>query len=137
MTDSAKSEGALQPRDAVADVEAEAPDGPSGERSLVDFSFKVPAIALLLAAGLVLRLVLATLPGFAVDLGTFQAWANALAAHGPWNFYDTDFFVDYAPGYLYVLWLIGKAHQFLGFSPDQYNYVLKLPAIAAEVASAY
>ncbi|TMB67410.1 MAG: DUF2029 domain-containing protein [Chloroflexi bacterium] len=90
-----------------------------------------------LAAGLVLRLFLATLPGFGVDVGTFAAWANQLAATGPWNFYDTDFFTDYAPGYLYLLWFIGELNERFHFSSDTYQYILKLPSIAADLASAY
>ena len=58
-------------------------------------------------------------------------------ATGPWNFYETDFFTDYAPGYLYVLWFIGELHEILSFTPGQYEYVLKLPSILADVASAY
>src|SRR3989442_14150329 len=111
MTDSADSEGVFQPRDAMADIDAEAVDASMGERSLVDFSFKAPAIVLLLAAGLVLRLVMAKLPGFSSDIAVFHFWSNQLAEHGPWNFYDSDFFIDYAPGYLYILWLIGKLNQ--------------------------
>ena len=34
-------------------------------------------------------------------------WMGDLAAHGPGGFYERDFFHDYTPGYLYVLWLVG------------------------------
>ena len=70
---------------------------------------------MILVVGLALRLIIAyvLLPGsgFGVDRGTFQAWAGELAAHGPYGFYDRGFFVDYTPGYLYVLWLIGLVGQ--------------------------
>jgi len=103
----------------------------------LSFSLRVPAILLVLAAGLVIRLMLASFPGFGVDVGTFQAWSGAMAANGPWDFYDTDFFTDYAPGYLYVLWLIGELHERFTFTNGQYEYILKLPSIAADLASAY
>jgi Gpi18-like mannosyltransferase len=103
----------------------------------IDFSFRVPAILLVLAAGLVLRLLLATFPGFGIDVGTFQFWANQMASGGPWDFYEGDFFIDYAPGYLYVLWLIGELHEIIGFTGGQYEYVLKLPSIAADLGSVY
>ena len=90
-----------------------------------------------LAAGLVLRLFLATLPGFGVDVGTFAAWSNQLAADGPSNFYRPDLFTDYAPGYLYILWFIGELNERLQFGPDTYEYILKLPSIVADLASAY
>ncbi|HEV8574338.1 MAG TPA: hypothetical protein VGR43_06475 [Dehalococcoidia bacterium] len=105
--------------------------------STLSFSIRVPAILLVLAAGLVIRLMLASFPGFGVDVGTFQAWSGAMAANGPWDFYDTDFFTDYAPGYLYVLWLIGELHERFTFTNGQYEYILKLPSIAADLASAY
>jgi len=107
------------------------------------FSLKVPAILVVLVAGLILRLLLATFPGFGVDVGTFMAWSFQLADTGPWNFYDTDFFTDYAPGYLYILWLIGELRQSLAdiglitFTNKQYEFVLKLPSIAADLGSAY
>ncbi len=121
----------------MAELEASATGAQTEDASAISISFRAPAIAFVLAFGLAFRLILATLPGFGVDLGTFQAWANQLAAAGPWNFYDTDFFVDYAPGYLYVLWLIGGLHKLFNFTPEQYEYVLKLPAIAADVAAAF
>jgi Gpi18-like mannosyltransferase len=105
--------------------------------SSIDFSIRVPAILIVLAAGLLLRLLLATFPGFGIDVGTFQFWSNQMAASGPWDFYEGDFFIDYAPGYLYVLWLIGELHEIITFTPDQYEFVLKLPSIVADLVSVY
>ena len=115
-------------------MEAEAAELSAQEST---FAFRVKGIVLVLVAGLSVRLILATLPGFAIDLGSFQGWANQLAHDGPWNFYKSDFFTDYAPGYMYVLLAIGKLHQWFNFSQDEYNYVLKLPSIAADLGSAY
>ena len=42
--------------------------------------------------------------GFGSDLDLFRFWADDLAKHGPFGFYDRDFFADYTPGYLYALW---------------------------------
>lgn len=130
----------------MANVEATT-DLRRGETSLLDFSFGVPAIGVLLFAGLLLRLALAALSGFDVDITLFRSWSERLAADGPWDFYDNDFFTDYAPGYMYLLLLIGEFNQLLGrldslpliaqFSDDQWEYVLKLPAIFADLACAY
>jgi Gpi18-like mannosyltransferase len=106
-------------------------------RSSLPFSFVVEGIWVVLAAGLVLRLILAFLPGFGVDIGLFTYWSEQLARSGPWDFYDQDFFTDYAPGYMYVLLVIGKLDQWFDFSPATMEYVLKVPAIAADLASAY
>lgn len=121
----------------MANVDTAAGSVQQDETPLLDFSFRVPAIGLLLVGGLILRLVLATLPGFGVDIGLFQFWSIQLAERGPWDFYDTDFFTDYAPGYMYVLLFIGKLHQAFDFSDETFEYILKLPAIVADLGSAY
>ncbi|HEY5624887.1 MAG TPA: hypothetical protein VIT93_00205, partial [Dehalococcoidia bacterium] len=79
----------------MANLEAHAGPAPASS-DLVKFSVRLPGIEILLAAGLALRLGLAFLPGFGVDIGTFQAWSNSLANDGPWNFYNETSFTDYA-----------------------------------------
>src|SRR3989304_706398 len=101
----------------MSDLEAGRAGPPPGEAGLVAFSLTVKAIAVILSAGFLLRLFLASLPGFDIDLGSFQAWSLQLASRGPWNFYDTGFFADYAPGYLYVLWAIGGLNELLRVVP--------------------
>ena len=93
----------------------------------------VGAVLVVLALGLILRLILAfALPGsgFEVDLNAFRFWASDLAAHGPVGFYDRPFFHDYTPGYLYVLWLVGIVGSVLGGVGD----LIKLPPILADLA---
>jgi hypothetical protein len=94
-------------------------------------------LGVLLALGLALRLIIAyvLLPGsgFKVDLGSFSGWAMELARNGPWGFYDRSIFVDYTPGYLYVLWGLGLASQALAVPIGD---LLKLPAIAADLGLA-
>ena len=95
------------------------------------------ALVVILALGLAFRLIIAyvLLPGsgFGVDRGTFQAWAGELAANGPLGFYDRGFFIDYTPGYLYVLWVVGIVGQAFGGIGD----LIKLPPILADVAIAW
>ena len=91
----------------------------------------------ILVIGLAFRLIIAyvLLPGsgFGVDRASFIAWASDLAAHGPSGFYGRVSFIDYTPGYLYVLWLVGTVGSWLGGIGD----LIKLPAILADVAVAY
>jgi hypothetical protein len=106
----------------------------------------VPAIALLLLAGLALRLIIAYAlfpgSGFETDVNSFSSWAWTLAQEGPGRFYETAGFADYVPGYLYVLWLIGLAGQLgntlAGIPPfETIQALLKLPAILMDIAVAY
>ena len=98
----------------------------------------IRAIAILIAVGIVLRLIIAyvLLPagsGFGVDVQAFRYWADNLAQLGPFGFYDRGFFADYTPGYLYVLWLVGTVGRLFGGAGD----LIKLPAILADGALAY
>ena len=93
----------------------------------------VGAVVIVLALGLALRLIIAYLlpgSGFGVDLSAFRFWAADLADHGPWGFYDRDFFHDYTPGYLYVLWLVGLVGKAVGGVGD----LIKIPPILADLA---
>lgn len=94
-------------------------------------------LAATLAGGLVLQLLLALLPGFPTDIGFFHFWADRIASNGPEDFYAPGEFHDYPPGYMWVLWLYGDLDETLGFSDGQFEYLLKLPSIAANVGSAY
>src|SRR5262245_1230246 len=88
-------------------------------------------LAALFAVALLLRLVIAPEVGFKGDLNLFQEWARRLADVGPRAFYAKGEFADYPPGYLYVLWLIGKLSATPGY------LLLKLPAIVADLALAW
>lgn len=90
----------------------------------------------LFVVGFLLRVFLARGGGFPSDIAVFQAWAQRLADVGPGGFYAPDFFADYPPGYLYVLWVFGEiaATLFDGIVPV---FLVKLPAIVADVGLAY
>ncbi len=105
----------------------------------IRISITIPAspIAVILGFGLLVRLIAAALPGFGIDLGTFEGWSVQLAEHGPWEFYTPEPFPDWAPGYLYVLWFFGGLDSVFDFNGDQFWYLLKTPSIAADLASAY
>ena len=96
----------------------------------------VGSILILLALGLAFRVIIAYLlpgSGFANDIGAFQYWASNLASQGLHGFYDRDFFHDYTPGYLYVLWIVGLIGQGLGGVGD----LIKVPPMLADLALAY
>jgi 4-amino-4-deoxy-L-arabinose transferase-like glycosyltransferase len=99
------------------------------------------AILIVLALGLLFRLILAqALPGsgFKNDLYAFQFWAWKLTELGPFGFYHQGFFLDYTPGYLYVLWAVGWAGRLLGVNgPVGLGDLIKIPPILADLVLAY
>jgi Gpi18-like mannosyltransferase len=93
----------------------------------------VGAILIVLAAALAFRLIIAyAFPGIGLnfDLGSFRGWADDLARNGLHGFYERPGFHDYTPGYLYVLYLVGRLGQAAGGIGD----LIKIPAILADVA---
>lgn len=95
-------------------------------------------LILLLTGAALLRVALsATTKGYAADITTFSAWA-AHAADGLTSFYSPGYFADYPPGYIYLLWLVGKLRLVLGidFDTPAFLVLLKLPAILADIATA-
>ena len=97
-------------------------------------------LGLLLLAGFLLRALFAVvlLPdsGYKSDMVLFADWASRLAASGPGAFYQpgANYFNDYAPAYLYVLWGLGEAGKALGLVDAA--SLLKVPLILADLATA-
>jgi dolichyl-phosphate-mannose--protein O-mannosyl transferase len=86
----------------------------------------------ILFTALVLRLFLSSFGTLQLDHGTFVAWGNSLAEGGLKNFYNG--WSDYLPGYLYILWILGKINLLL---PSLQTILFKLPAILADIATGY
>lgn len=86
-------------------------------------------IAILFIA-LILRIILSFFGTLRLDQGTFVAWSISLAENGFKSFYSG--WSDYLPGYLYILWFLGKIR---GLLPEVVLY--KLPAILADVATGF
>jgi Gpi18-like mannosyltransferase len=92
--------------------------------------------ALIVVFALVLRMIIAYvfLPanaGFAADLEAFRFWAADLGANGPLGAYTRGYFLDYLPGYLWVLWPLGALSGALTGSFDP-GALIKLPGILAD-----
>ncbi|OLC53995.1 MAG: hypothetical protein AUH85_12790 [Chloroflexi bacterium 13_1_40CM_4_68_4] len=90
---------------------------------MTDRSARIIFIASL-AVGLVLRLAFVPTAGFPTDVGTFMAWGDRLREVGPGQFYSPDYFSDYPPGFLYVLWLVASA---FGGIPQVVAKALSIP----------
>jgi dolichyl-phosphate-mannose-protein mannosyltransferase len=80
---------------------------------------------------------LAAVPGFPDDLRYFRLWGATIASGGPEDFYASKGLHNYPPGYMYVLWLLGELDEKIGFDRSEWDYLLKLPSILADLGSAY
>lgn len=89
---------------------------------------------LLVLAGLIIRLTLIPIPGFKFDIDAWFSWALRLNELGFSHFYSPDIWTNYTPGYLYVLGFLGFIKNLFDISTESFYYVLKLPAILAELA---
>ncbi len=89
----------------------------------------------LLGVGLLLRLAAATLMDGHNDINIFKGWASS-AANNFSQFYSGARTSDYPPLYIYILYLIGKIAAIPAVN-SYYTILLKLPSIAADIASSY
>ena len=93
---------------------------------------------ILAAAAFVLRIAFsASIEGFPTDMGCFKGWSQA-AARNFIGLYDRggSWFIDYPPGYLYILYLLEKIRELFRIATDSkmYTTLIKLPSILADVA---
>ncbi|MDR2903092.1 MAG: hypothetical protein LBU77_01065, partial [Clostridiales bacterium] len=75
--------------------------------------------------------------GHPTDINCFKDWANMLFQNGMSNFYTSDAFTDYPPGYMYVLYVIGAIRSIFSIAYDSYTYLflIKSPAIIANICT--
>ncbi|MDQ8735771.1 phospholipid carrier-dependent glycosyltransferase [Paenibacillus sp. LHD-38] len=112
------------------------------ERSLLDGKPHIHKYILVFVCivALAARLWLAvTNMGYANDIALFMAWADHAAKEGLSGFYHSGMFVDYPPGYIYILYVLGLIKDMLSLDGASKAALLlfKLPAILADLAAAY
>ena len=91
---------------------------------------------LVLLSAFSLRTMLASRDyAFWYDVGCFKAWANCTTYYGLGNMYHSGIFLDYPPGYMYVLFFTKLIQNFFGipYESTLYTYIIKLPAIIADI----
>ncbi|MDQ6780585.1 MAG: glycosyltransferase family 39 protein, partial [Candidatus Eremiobacteraeota bacterium] len=101
---------------------------------------EVLAVAGLMLAGFLVRLLSMPATGHETDLGTFESWTLSLVKYGIHGFYDHAGFVDYPPGYIFVLAASGWFyHLFAGMNLpfDLLKFSVKLPAVLADLGLIY
>ncbi|MGO4542462.1 phospholipid carrier-dependent glycosyltransferase [Paenibacillus sp. 2TAB19] len=97
-------------------------------------------LSLLLISAFALRAAIAvSTSGYGTDIALFIAWADHAASQGLSGFYNSGVFVDYPPGYIYVLYVLGTLKSLLGIQAgtDAALLLFKLPAILADLGAAY
>ncbi len=88
---------------------------------------------IIIVLGIIVRLSIIQIPGFSFDVNDFFAWSLKLSQTGFGHFYTGDYFSDYPPGYLYILWLLGNAKELFSLSIGNFYILLKLPAIICDL----
>ena len=100
-------------------------------------SFPLWAAALFLAAFSLRLYMVRWGDSFSSDMDTFKAWAYALNQTGLKEIYGRgDLYLDYPPGYLYILLMAEKLRILLKipFDAPVYDLMLKLPSLLADMA---
>ena len=97
-------------------------------------------IPLLFLLALTLRVVLAiSTIGFEADFNCFSSWSDRMFLLGPSKFYAKDYFSDYPPLYLYVLYFLGLVKHTFGIISESPAHLLlmKSPAILSDLLIGY
>lgn len=107
------------------------------------FKKQLPTEAMFLGFAVIailVRLVLAyTVPGYQTDMDCFKAWAANAYTGGLENFYTSDFFADYPPLYIYVLYFFGFLQNTLSLNigGPAFAMLIHIPAILCDIIAAY
>ncbi|BCX14494.1 MAG: hypothetical protein KatS3mg088_177 [Patescibacteria group bacterium] len=97
------------------------------------FFNKNKKIIFILLAAFVFRLLISFFGTLDIDFNTFLGWSYRLVKHPLPDFYKE--WSDYLPGYLYILFILGKIKNTFGFVPNEILY--KFPAIIADIVSTF
>ena len=94
---------------------------------------------LIILAAVTVRLIFAgTITGFEFDVNCFKSW-SMWAAEDFFGLYSrgSDAFLDYPPGYMYILFFLGKIREIFSIphASAVYTFIIKTPAIAADIIS--
>src|SRR3989337_192092 len=71
--------------------------------------------------GILIRFLLIGNPGFVADIAFWKSWSLAAIDHGiVWTAYNTN--INYPPGFIYVLWLMGKLYSLIADTHDYFSF---------------
>ena len=98
------------------------------------------AVWALLGAALAVRLVTALrVPGYYTDINCFTSWSERIFSTGLTRFYSPDYFCDYPPGYMLLLWPVALLRRVFALRANSaaYRMILKLLPMLSDVAGAW
>lgn len=77
--------------------------------------------------------------GHSSDMSCFLGWASRVFDGGFSNFYSTETFTDYPPGYMYVLYIIGGIRKLFHLSYDSTITIIltKMPAMICDLITGW
>lgn len=91
-----------------------------------------------LALGFIIRIIAASsYRGHETDINCFSGWADLAFSNGLSNFYLSDGFHDYPPGYVYVLYVLGAIKHLFSLKGPVLWILLKLPSIICDLGLGY
>ena len=80
-----------------------------------------------LGIAVLLRMVLSmAVRGYNTDINCFSAWSERMYNLGPAGFYAEDYFCDYPPGYMLMLWIPAAIRNLLGLAVQGKAHLLLL-----------
>ena len=90
------------------------------------------ALAILGAVAIVKLALLPWFDGYHNDIASYESWALQMASEGPAGIYRAGYFLDYPPGYLYALWLMGIVANATGAGGVILRMIVEAPALMAD-----
>ncbi len=95
------------------------------------------SLLIVLTAGFAVRLWATHWPPFPIDMNDWIAWGEHVRSVGPSGFYTDKIFADYAPGYVYVMWLtaVTKHLFFENSSVETYYFLYRLPPMLFDLGT--
>ena len=91
---------------------------------------------IILLIGFLVRVILAyAVAGYPNDIACWIGWSSAAADKGIAGLYDGEVFIDYPPGYMYILYVVGWINK-IPFLAQSTAAIVKLPPILADIGMA-
>ncbi|MFO7635715.1 MAG: hypothetical protein R6W96_00210 [Clostridia bacterium] len=105
---------------------------------LAEYRYDTFLFVCLLAFGLGIRILVALLVyGHPTDMQCWMSWSETAKGTGLFSIYRSEIFVDYPPGYMFVLHLIGNIRQLFGIPvvSQMHSLIIKIPPMLADIAA--